>query len=71
MPERIPLSEFRLRANQVRLIAEGLFDKTERNLVLLFVDDCEKRFAIRERSTVGGHDAAAESDVAEHANGGG
>ena len=49
MPERIPSNEFRHRANQVRTIAEGLFDKTERKLVLLFVDDCETRFAVHER----------------------
>jgi len=32
------------------LIAEGLFDKTERKLVLLFVDDCERRFAKKAKS---------------------
>ena len=53
MPEHTGSDEFHHRASQVRLIAEGLFDKTERSLVLTFVDDCEKRFAIRERNVAG------------------
>jgi hypothetical protein len=35
------------------------------------MDDCETRFAIHARSTVGRHDAPAENRVAEHTNGGG
>ena len=49
MLEQTSFDEFHHRANQVRVIARGLFDETERSLVLLFVDDCEKRFAIHER----------------------
>ena len=49
MPKHTVAEEFRHRASQVRLIAEGLFDHTERRLVLLFVDDSEKRFANQER----------------------
>lgn len=71
MPERIPSSEFRHRASQVRMIAESLFDHTERKLVLLFVDDCETRFAMRERIMTSGDDALAKSHVGAHANGGG
>ena len=45
MPKHTVAEEFRHHASQVRLIAEGLFDQTERKQVLLFVDDCERRFA--------------------------
>jgi hypothetical protein len=45
MSEHTDSEEFHHRANQVRVIAEGLYDKTERGLVLRFVDDCERRFA--------------------------
>lgn len=41
MPDR---DKFRRRANEVRKIATGIFDQGERDTVLLFVDDCEKRF---------------------------
>jgi hypothetical protein len=41
-------SESRHQASQVGTIAEGLFAKTERQIVLLFVDDCETPFAIHE-----------------------
>lgn len=47
MPKRTGLDEFHRRASEVREIAQGIFDPTERRLVLLFVDDCEKRFAIQ------------------------
>ena len=47
MPAHKDSEEFRHRANQVSLIAEGIFDKTERGLILLFVDDCDRRFAIQ------------------------
>jgi len=46
---RIPSGEFCHRASPVRTIAEGPFDKTERQIVLLFVDDRETPFAIHER----------------------
>jgi hypothetical protein len=36
------LTGFLLRANEIRIIAEGIFDNTERATVLKFVDDCEK-----------------------------
>lgn len=34
--------EFRRRADEVRKIAQGIFDKGERRSLLEFVDDCEK-----------------------------
>lgn len=45
MLEKTNLDEFRRRANEVREIAQTLFDKAERAIVLMFVDDCEKRIA--------------------------
>lgn len=35
------------RANKVRRIAEGIFDKTERRFVVKFVSDCENSIALR------------------------
>jgi hypothetical protein len=43
MPDR---DEFNRLANEVRRIADGIFDKGERETVLRFVDDSEKRGAI-------------------------
>ena len=63
-------SDFRHRTNQIRVIAEGLFDQTEWKLVLLFVDDCETRFAAHERSMAGVHNVLAESRTVERTNGG-
>jgi hypothetical protein len=42
MPDR---DEFSRLANEVRRIAAGIFDQDERETVLRFVDDCEKRLA--------------------------
>ena len=53
MPEHNGSDEFQHRASQVRLIAEGLFDHTERRIVLQFVDDCERRFVTHEREITG------------------
>ena len=36
------LAAFLRRANEVRLVAQGIFDNGERAAVLKFVDDCEK-----------------------------
>jgi hypothetical protein len=41
------LATFLGRANEVRLIAQGIFDNGERAAVLKFVDDCEKLAASR------------------------
>jgi hypothetical protein len=44
--EAVPMpdsDEFLRRANEVREIAAGIFDEGERETVLRFVDDCEKR----------------------------
>jgi hypothetical protein len=38
------LDEFRRRADEVRAIAQGIFDHGERQAVLEFVDNCEKLF---------------------------
>jgi hypothetical protein len=38
------LAEFRRRADEVRAIAQGIFDHGERQAVLEFVDNCEKLF---------------------------
>ena len=40
MPDR---DEFQHLANKVREIAAGIFDQGERETVLRFVDECEKR----------------------------
>jgi hypothetical protein len=53
MPAHNGSDEFHHRASQIRLIAEGIFDKTERGLILQFVDDCERRFATDEREIAG------------------
>ena len=56
MPGHTVAEEFHYRANQVRVIAEGLYDKTERGLVLTFVDNCERRFASLELEIAGHRD---------------
>jgi hypothetical protein len=38
-------SQFHRRANKVREIAKGIFDKTERRFLMKFVSDCEKLVA--------------------------
>ena len=43
MPERNGSDEFHRMAREVRGIATGVFDKDERELLLRFVDDCEKQ----------------------------
>jgi hypothetical protein len=42
MPHARKRIDFRYRAAQVREIAEGIFDKTERRVVLQFVADAER-----------------------------
>ena len=42
MRDKEMLAAFLLRANEIRAIAEGIFDSTERATLLEFVDDCEK-----------------------------
>ena len=42
MQDKRTAAEFHQRAAEVRTIARGIFDKTERQLLLKFVDDCEK-----------------------------
>ena len=56
MPGHTVTEEFHHHASQVRLIVQGLFDKDERELVLRFVDDCERRFASLEREIAGDRD---------------
>jgi hypothetical protein len=50
MPERNDLEEFAQRANEVRSIAAGIYDHAERALVLNFVNECEIRIGIAEKS---------------------
>jgi hypothetical protein len=38
------VAEFRRRADEIRAIARGIFDKGERQALLEFVEDCEKLF---------------------------
>ena len=45
MQNKGTIAEFHRRADKVRKIAEGIFDKTERRTLLRFVDDCEKLVA--------------------------
>ena len=71
MPEHNGSDDFRHRANEVREIAQTLFDTAERAKVLLFVDDYETRFAIRERNMATGYGAHVDSRAVRHANGGG
>lgn len=42
MQDKVIISKFHHRAKIVRKIAEGIFDKTERETLLNFVEDCEK-----------------------------
>jgi len=42
MQNKGTVAEFHRRADEVRKIAEGIFDKTERRTLLRFVDDSEK-----------------------------
>lgn len=43
MPKRNGFDEVQRRADEIRLIAAGIFDDGERELVLRLVDDWEKR----------------------------
>ena len=45
MLDKDEAAEFRRRAAKVREIAQGIFDETERRLVLKFVSDSEKLVA--------------------------
>lgn len=42
MQDKDFVAEFGRRADKVREIAEGIFDKTERRFLLKFVADCQK-----------------------------
>jgi hypothetical protein len=42
MQAKEKIEEFQDRADKVREIARGVFDKGERRFILRFVDDCEK-----------------------------
>jgi hypothetical protein len=42
MQDKVPVTEFYRRAMEIRRVAEGIFDKTERKTLLRFVSDCEK-----------------------------
>lgn len=42
MQDKISVTEFYRRAMEIRRIAEGIFDKAEREILLKFVADCEK-----------------------------
>ena len=42
MQDKGSVTEFYRRAMEIRRIAEGIFDKTERQTLLKFVSDCEK-----------------------------
>jgi hypothetical protein len=46
-------ADFYRRADMVREIAEGIFDKTDRRVLLKFVSDSEKRVAQRGRKVPG------------------
>jgi hypothetical protein len=43
-------TKFQRRAAEVRTIAEDIYDRTERQTVLQFVDDCEKLAAQKART---------------------
>ena len=45
MQDKVTVAEFHRRANRVREIAKGIFDKTERRFLMKFVSDCEKLVA--------------------------
>ena len=45
MQDKGSLTEFYHRAEEIRKIAQGIFDKTERKILLKFVKDCEKLVA--------------------------
>jgi hypothetical protein len=49
MRDKDSVAEFGRRADKVRKIAEGIFDKTERRFLLKFVGDCEKLAAEKAR----------------------
>ena len=42
MQDQEVVAEFQRRADRVRKVAKGIFDKTERRFLLKFVADCEK-----------------------------
>ena len=46
MGKKVPLLSFQERADEVRAIAKGLFDRTERRKVMRFVADCEAMAAM-------------------------
>jgi hypothetical protein len=50
MQDKETVAEFHRRAEEVRKIAESIFDKTERQTLLRFVDDCEKLAAENARA---------------------
>lgn len=50
MQDKGTVAAFHRRADEVRKIAEGIFDKTERRTLLRFVDDCEKLVAENARA---------------------
>ena len=47
MQDKVAVAEFHRRADKVREIAVGIFDKAERRFLLKFVKDCEKLVAPR------------------------
>jgi hypothetical protein len=51
MPERNGSDEIHRMAREVRGIATGVFDKGERELLLRFVDDCEKQISANSHPT--------------------
>jgi hypothetical protein len=42
MQQKEMIAEFRVRATEIRRIAECVFDSADRKTLLQFVDDCEK-----------------------------
>jgi hypothetical protein len=50
MQEKCSVTEFHDRATEIRKIAQGIFDKAERKILLTFVDDCEKLAAENARA---------------------
>jgi hypothetical protein len=45
MQDKCSVTEFHHRTKEIRKIAQGIFDMTEREFLLKFVDDCEKLVA--------------------------
>jgi hypothetical protein len=50
MQDKGTVAEFHRRAVAVRKIAQDIFDKTDRQTLLRFVDDCEKLAAENTRA---------------------